>query len=150
MKIRQIAQELAIRYKIEENSKNKLFIYGFNPNNSYRLVYGKDTGRVMGFDLITDGDIESIDYPDNVGKEFLFYESPLNPNDNKQLKKPKVVDVKIKNATYTIKQAICDGKIRFCKVNTQILDEEKLNEIVNLANQSYEKTNMLLRIKNHM
>lgn len=95
MKISQIAKELVVRYKAESKSKNKLLIYGFNSNISYSLVYGKNIGRVMGFNLITDGEIESIDYPDRVGKEYLFYESPLNPNEGIQLKLPKVADVKI-------------------------------------------------------
>ncbi len=138
LKIRQMAKELVIRYKVGRNSINKLFIYGFNPNTSYSLVYGKNIGRIMGFDLITDGEVETIDYPDRVGKEHLYYESPLNYNERLQLKNPKVAIVKIKNATYTIKQAICEGKIRYCKVNTQLLDEEKLNGIVAIANQNYE------------
>lgn len=144
LKIRQMAQELATRYKAERNSKTKLKIFGFDPNCHYSLVYGNHIGSLLSFELITDGDIASIDYPDLTGMEHLFYESPLNPNEAIQLKNNRVAHVCIQNATYTIKQGLYNEKICYCNVNTQVLDEKRLQGIVNLANQKYEKAEYAL------
>lgn len=139
LKMRQMAEELATRYKAEENSKVKLNIYGVSPNCHYSLVHGKNYGSLLSFELITDGDIASIDYPNIVEMEQIFYESPLVPNSAIQLKDNRVAHVCLQNATYAIKQGLCDGKIRYCNVNTQVVDDRVLQEIVNLANQRYEK-----------
>lgn len=149
LKIRQMAQELAIRYRAERNSKTKLKIFGFNPNCHYTLVHGNYIDDLVSFELITDGDIESINYPNLTRMEdlLLFYESPLNPNETIQLKNNRVAHVCIQNATYAIKQGLCNGKISYCNVNTQIIDKQRLQEIVNLANQKYEKTKYALTNK---
>lgn len=110
-----------------------------DPNCHYLLVHGKSIGRLLSFELITDGEIASIDYPDITEMEHVFYENPLDPNGAIQLKDNRVAHVCIQNATYAIKQGLCDGKIRYCNVNTQVLDERVLQEIVNLANQRDEK-----------
>lgn len=126
LKIRQMAQELAIRYKAEYNSKTKLKIYSFDPNCHYLLVHRKHNGGLLSFELITDGDIASIDYS-----------NPLNSNQAMQLKDNRIARVCIQNATYTVTQELCNEEICYCKVNTQVLDKKILQEIVNLANQKY-------------
>ena len=68
-----------------------------------------------------------------------YYTSPINPNEAVQLENNKVVYVSLEHATYAIMQGVCDGKIRYCNVNTQILDEKRLKKISNLANKKYEK-----------
>lgn len=147
LKIRQMALELAKRYKAEQNSKVKLNIFGVDPNCSYSLVCGKHVGRLLSFELITDGDISSINYEDTKGREHVAYDSPLNPNEAVPLKDNTVLRVTLENATYAIKQGLCNGKIRYCNVNTQILDDEKLKEIVNIANQRDESSKNTLTSK---
>lgn len=144
LKMKQMAHELAIRYKIEQNSKLKLRIFGVNPNCHYQLVHGKHHSSLLSFELITDGDILTINHQDTRGIEHYYYESPVSPNEAVQLEDNKAIYVSLKNATYAIMQGLCDGKIRYCNVNTQILDEKKLKEIANFANQKYEKNEYAL------
>ncbi len=135
-KIRQIATELSKRYKAEQNSKVKLRIFGVEPNGSYSLVHGKHHSKWASSELITDGDISKIDYPDT--NEHYFYASPINPNEAIQLKDNRVAHVTLVNATYAIEQGVCDGKVRHSIVNTELLEEDQLEEIVNIASQTYE------------
>lgn len=136
LKIRLMASQLGLITRLEGSSKNKLNIYGFNPNHQYLLVNGKNHLRTLGFELITDGDIETIEYGDTSDKE-VFYESPLNIDEAIQLKDNKVIYIGLKNASFAIKQGLCNGKIRYCSVDTEITEEEKLKQIVNMANQEY-------------
>jgi len=138
LKIRQMAEELAARYKTERKSKVRLNIYGVNPNYHYQLIHGIRYSNILGFELITDGDILEINPQTMKGFEY-YYTSPINPNEAVQLENNKVVYVSLENATYAIMQGVCDGKIRYCNVNTQILDEKRLKKISNLANKKYEK-----------
>lgn len=136
LKIQLIATQLGLINRLECSSKHKLNLYGFNPNRQYLLVNGKNHLRTLGFELITDGDIETVEYGDTSDKE-VFYESPLNIDEAIQLKDNKVIYIGLKNASFAIKQGLCNGKIRYCSVDTEITEEEKLKQIVNMANQEY-------------
>lgn len=135
LKIRQLASELAKRYKIEEKSKVRLNIFGINPNCKYELVMGKYHGNLAYFELITDGDILKITHQE--GNKDIYYTSPFDPNEAVQLEDNKITYVTLKNATYAVKQGICDGKILYCDVNTQILEDIVLEKIIDIANLKY-------------
>lgn len=137
LKLRQLAKEFGVRYKIERNSKYKLNIYGLNPNSQYLLVNGKKNRKIVNFDLITDGDISVIKTFSPFETKNIFYESPINLDEAVQLKDNNVMLVELNNATYAIKRGICDEQIRYCRVNTQILEEYKLNQISEIANREY-------------
>lgn len=147
LKIRQIAQELSKRYKAEQRSTIKLSIYGINPNCHYQLVHGVHHNSLLSFELITDGDIQTINYQDNKGFEHCFYDSPFDPDEAVQLEDNKVVYIGLQNATYAIKQGLCDGKIRYCNVNTQLLDKTQLERVVDIANQKYNEAEYVLTEK---
>lgn len=135
-KIRLIAKQLGLIYKLECDSKYKVNIYGYNPNCDYILVEGENWSRTLSFELITDGDIETIEYGD-IKNEKIYYESPLNIDEAVQLRDKKVIYVGLKNASFAIKQGLCNGEIRYCNINTEITNEEKLKQIVNIANREY-------------
>ncbi len=139
LKIKHMTQELAIRYKFEQTSKVKLNIYGVDPNCQYYLVHGKYYSHLLSYELITDGDILTTNYSYTKGTLSYYYESPRNLNEKVRLENNTVLYLKLKNATYAIKRGLCDEDICYCNVNTQILDESKLNEIVNLANSKFKK-----------
>lgn len=135
LKLRQLANELAIRYKIERSSQHKLNIYAYNPNCHYLLVNGKKDRSKLSFELITDGEIEFIEY--NKGKEDVFYENPYKMDSATRLTDNEVVYLILRDASYAIKQGLYNGEIRYCNVNTEILDEEKLKQISDIANREY-------------
>jgi len=58
-----------------------------------------------------------INYQDNKGFEHCFYNSPLDPDEAVLLENNKVAYIGLQNATYAIKQGLCDGKICYCNVN---------------------------------
>lgn len=137
LKIRQMAEELGKIYRNEQISKTKLNIFRVNPNGFYTLVHGMHAGKLLEFQLITDGDIVRIDYKDTKGIDSYYYKSPYDSQKSVQIKNNKVVYIDLINASYVIKQGLCDGKIRYNHVNTQVLEENELNSIVHIANKQY-------------
>lgn len=149
-KIRQMALELSKRYEKEKDSKVKLDIYGIDPNHNYSLVHGKNQGFLLSNELITDGNISIISHEKIEMKRleyYHFYKNPINPNEAVQLEDNMVLNAEVENATYTINQGLCDGNIRYCHVDTQLLDDEKLEKIVNIANQRHENSKNTLNLK---
>lgn len=59
-------------------------------------------------------------------------------NQYRTLKDNKVTYVNLKNASFAIKQGLCNGKIRYSIANTEITDPKVLEEIMNIANHKYE------------
>lgn len=141
-KMRQMARELAKTYQAEQKSKNRLQIFNADPNRLYLLVHGKRLGNVVGFDLLTDGEIETIEYPET--REHYFYISPLDPNVAVQLKDNHVAHVTIRNATYTIQRGFSKQDLRYGLVNTNCLEEDTLTKLVEIANQSQEEEGTFL------
>lgn len=137
LKIRKMAEELSIRKKLEQRSKHPLYIYGVNPNQTYTLVHGKSLTNLLSFELITDGEIKAIQYSETKGDGHVHYESPMYPNEYRTLKDNKVVYVNLQNASFAIKQGLCDNEIRYCIANTEIIDSKVLEKIMNMANQKY-------------
>ena len=146
-KIRRMAEELSIQKKIEQQSKHPLYIYGVNPNQTYTLVYGNSLTALLSFELITDGDISFIQYSETKGDGHCYYESPMYPNEYGTLKDNKVANVVLKNASFAIKQGLCDDEIRYSIVHTEIIDPEVLGKIMNMANQKYDSDGLVLTEK---
>ncbi len=144
IKIRKMAEELSIRKKIEQQSKYPLCIYGVNPNQTYTLVHGKSLTDLLSFELITDGDISFIEHSETKGDGNCLYEDPMYLNSYRILKDNKVANVNLKNASFAIKQGLCNDEIRYSIVNTEIIDSEVLKEIMNTANQKYNNDDFAL------
>ena len=142
-KIRKIAEELSIQKKIEQQSKYPLYIYKANPNQTYTLVYGQNLTNLLSFELITDGDISLIEYSDAKNDE-CYYEDPMYPNSYRTLKANRVVNVSLKDASFAIKQGLCNDKICYSIVNTEIISQENLKKIMNMANQKYDSNDFAL------
>lgn len=143
IKIRKMAKELSIRKKIEQQSKHPLYIYGVNPNKTYTLVHGKSLTDLLSFELFTDGDISFIQYKETKEDDY-YYESPIFPNEYRTLKDNKVANVNLKDASFAIKQGLCNDEIRYSIVNTEIIDPEVLKEIMNMANKKYDSYDFAL------
>lgn len=144
LKIRKMAEELSIRKKVEQKSKHPLYIYGVNPNQTYTLVHGKSLTNLLSFELITDGEISAIEYSETKGDGRYYYESPMYPNEYRTLKDNKVAYVNLKNASFAIRQGLCNDEIRYCIANTEILDPKVLERIMDIANQKYDSNDFSL------
>lgn len=137
-KIKKIAEELSIQKKVEQQSKNPIYIYGKNPNTEYTLVYGKKYNDLLGFELLTDGEISSVQYFEEKDEDKLFRESPSSPKEYIILNDNITASVSLKNANFAIKRGLYNGQIRYSILNTEILDSGLLEEIMNAANKEYE------------
>lgn len=144
LKIRKMAEELSIRKKIEQRSKHPLYIYGVNPNQTYTLVHGRSLTDLLSFELITDGEISAIQCNETKGDGRIHYESPMYPNEYRTLKDNKVVSVNLRNASFAIKQGLCNDEIRYCIANTEIIDPKVLEMIMNIGNQKYDNDDFSL------
>ena len=107
------------------------------------MVHGKNLANLLSFELITDGDISFIEYS-NAKNDECYYEDPMYPNSYRTLKANRVVNVSLKDASFAIKQGLCNDEIRYSIVNTEIIDSEVLKEIMNMANQKYSNDNFTL------
>ncbi len=126
-----------IQKKIEQQSKHPLYIYKVNPNQTYTLVHEKSLTDVLSFELITDGDISFMQYSETWGDGRYCYESPMHPNEYRPLKDNKLVNVKLKNASFAIKQGLCNDKICYCTVDTEMIAPELLKKTMDIANTKY-------------
>lgn len=139
LKIRKMADELSIRIRLEQQSKNPLYIYGVNPNQTYTLVCDKRYSDISSFELITDGDISTIEYSKTEENE-----NPMNPNSYGTLKDNTVAHVDLKNASFAIKQELCNDEIRYSIVDTEIIEPDSLKKVVDIANKRIANTGYLL------
>lgn len=132
-----MAEELGIRNKIELDSKNKMIIYGCDPNNSYTLIRGKYRGNILSWELLTDGEIKNITYPNPKELEHCFFDSPDSPKNKVQLEQNLIASVSLENASYAVMQGLSNGKIQHSKVFTNLTDFEQLSQISDIANTEY-------------
>lgn len=139
-KIRLIAKEISLFIKLEDSSKHKIRIYAINPNNEYLLVSGKKGLKKVDFELISDGEVDNIE-PENESDEEIYYESPLDMDQWIQLKNRRVIYARLKNASYAIKQGLCNNDIRYSIIYTELTDLEKLKQIIEIANQKHNDYN---------
>lgn len=144
LKIRKMAEELSMRKKVEQQSKKPLYIYGVNPNQIYTLVHGKSLSYLLSFELITDGDISLVQYNETNGDGQYHYESPMYPNEYRILKDNKVAYVNLKNASFAIKQGLCDDEICYSIANTELIEPEALEKVMNIANTKYNNDDFAL------
>lgn len=134
-KIQQIAQELGIIREIERSSIHKLNIYKTNPNQQYQLIHEENKKNyAFEFILITDGNIAIPDNLEQISHQYM-------PNKAIQLKDPKTIDIHLKNASYVIIQTLNNYQIQYCSVYTEILENEKLRKIVDIANMQHKNQN---------
>lgn len=134
-KIRQMALEISKRYLMESRSAYDLKIYGVDPNtHGYELVCGLYHFNNLRFDLLTDGDILDLTYPNTLGEEHFFYNSPMFRDECVQLENNRPCFVRLRNATYAVQQGYVNDELRYASVETKILDEAKLQKIVDVSN----------------
>ena len=74
----------------------------------------------------------------------IIMKSPMYPNEYRTLKDNKVAYVNLKNASFAIKQGLCNDEIRYCIANTEIIDPKVLERIMNIANQKYDNNDFSL------
>lgn len=146
-KIRKMAEELSIRKKIEQQSGSPLCIYGVNPNMTYTLVHGKNLNDLLSFELITDGDISLAQYHETKEEDSSYYESPFSPNEYRRLRNNKVANITLENASFAIKQGLCNNKIRYSILNTEIIDPELLERMMNMANRKFDNDDFVITEK---
>ena len=132
-KLTKIACDFATQYKIEITSINPLSIYSLNPNTKfYYLGSGTFDRKEIRWDLITDGDIKTIQKQNNNGN--FYFEKPDDTNMKCLLKNNNIKVIHLKNAQYAIMQGIINDEIKNIKVYTELLDKNKLDKIKTIAN----------------
>lgn len=130
-RIFQMAQEFGIRYKVELCSKKPFNIYADNPNHFYYLCTGKYHSNEYSWQLITDGDIKKIEveqYPQG----HFYYENPIRPNSEIQLKEATSACVEIENANYVLMQGSENENVRRLKAYTNLIALDSLDQIANI------------------
>jgi len=137
-KMHQMVLELSKRYHMERMSSLPIRIYGVDSNGFYSLVSGNYGVHPVRFDLLTDGDITTINNPDVTGLEQVFHESPIHQNEAIQLENASLCDFRLENATFAVRQGFYDDHITYCEVKTKLLEDEILKKIVSLSNRSFD------------
>ena len=135
----QMALELVLRYNIESKSAKKLLIYGAAPRAIYTLVQGKHffEGDIVGLELISDGIVKSKRFLDQKTFGNCFFDSPYFLDEKMQIQDPLMADVFVENASYAILRGMANQEVQHARVWTNILDENKLRQICEIANTSY-------------
>ena len=135
--LKKIALELSIRKKIENQSKCKINIYGAYSNTSYMLVKGLFHGKVVGWNLLTDGDAKDIKYLSEKRFRNCYFDSPLSKNETVKFEDAKIITTNIENSSFVIMQGICNEMISYANIFTNLIDEHSLLEIMEYANTYY-------------
>lgn len=139
-----MAEEISTKDKIESQSKHKINIYNCNPNEFYILTHGQYKNNVIGWNLLTDGDINAINCLDTKELNYCFFDSPLYPNQKIQCNQNSIVSVNLKNASYAVMQGLCDSKIQHLRVFTCLTSLEQLSQVSSIANTEYKTSDNLL------
>lgn len=148
MLLNKMALELATRNKAERYGEHKIIIYGCSPNKSYTLVHGESNGKILSWELITDGQIKMIDYIKEGNLKPQFFDSPVSSACKVQLSENSIARVKIEDASYAIMQGLSDNEIQYSKIFTDICDLDTLKQIRNIANiRHLEETSLLNKKK---
>lgn len=142
--IDRLTSELAIRNRIEKYGIHKVIIYGCNPNKNYTLVHGEFNGKILSWELITDGEIKTIDYIKEGILKQHFFDSPVSPACKVQLSENSIARVKIEDASYAIMQGLSNNEIQYSKIFTDICDLDTLKQIRNIANIRHSEETSLL------
>lgn len=142
--IQRMAKEIALLFKMETYSKKKISFYRANPNLSYSLVSGVNLGNFIRAQLITDGDILSLHYPD---PEFLvshYFDDPTHMQQQVFLDSSKIVEVMIENASYVIKQGYYNEQLLYSEAFIDSSSFPKLDEIRNINESDNQDFELLL------
>lgn len=142
--LNKMALELATRNKVERYGEHKTIIYGCNPNKSYTLVNGESNGKILSWELITDGQIKMIDYIKEGNLKPQFFDSLVSSVCKVQLSENSIARVKIEDASYAIMQGLSDNEIQYSKIFTDICDLDTLKQIRNIANIRHSEATSLL------
>ena len=146
--IEKLAKEFALRLKIEQLSKHPLNIYYNSPNDQFNVFKGKYQNQNLYYQLITDGNIKSLEPKSNY-KECIV-ESPMIPNNKICLENITSYRFQLKNAKYAIIKGFTDNQIGQSKVYTLLNEEENLEKIMEYANSEeallFEEKPMVRRI----
>lgn len=133
-----MAKEISLINKIEEKSENELLILKENSNRIYELLSGIDLKeRTSNFELLTDGDLEDIYYYNQDEVKNCYFNSPVQLNELIKLNKVRALNVAIKHSSYVVMQGLCDDNIRYAIIYTNLLEEDKLNQISDVANTKH-------------
>ena len=132
MRIRKIAKEIADQLSLEVEFNGLVKVYNVNPNHFYLLVSGKRGMSKITHELVTDGELYDTEFESDNNNDVL-YESPLKLESSIALNNKKVVRTKIKYATYSVKQGICNGSIRYSVLETEETDYDKLHNLFRVA-----------------
>ena len=144
MLMHEMAQDLATRNKTESYSRHKMVIYGCDPNKEYTLVRGQHGTNTLSWELLTDGNIKTITYPNPEELKHCFFDSPLSPNYKVQLGQNVITSACLENASYAVMQGLCDREIKYLEVFTNLSDFEQLSKISDIANAVHTEEDNLL------
>lgn len=142
-KIRKLAYELGVQYAAEKSATMPLYIYKSNPNRNYFLPSGEYGRSHYSFEMLTDGEILGLEQIDTRNMEHIFYPSSYSINERVQLTNLKEICFEIKNASFALKKGLCNHKLCYSVLNTQMMDKNTLLKLVLLANDvGYESNNI--------
>ena len=107
----------------KQSEKTSAILYeNCNPNQQYSLLYvssGEEILLELGEELITDGDISDMTHTYNETGNIYRRGSAV---------------ITIKNASYAIVQQLADRKVATAEIFTTIVEEAKLNKLMDIAN----------------
>lgn len=137
-----IADELSVKYKIQSISKNKMSIYNVDPNCDYTLIYGNNRlGRKIGWELLTDGDIKTLE---PLANKSYSCERPIDIGNRTTLTDITAKRVSIEDASYAVMQGSENDMLKGVMVYTNLTDLNSLEQISRIANIEYHETGNLL------
>ncbi len=139
----QMVFELVLRNYIESKSWKKLLIYGSNPLSKYTLLQGEAYENQVGLELISDGIVKSKRFLDQNTFGNCFFDSPYSLDEKMQIQDSLMADVFVENASYAILRGMANQEVQHARVWTNILDENKLRQICEIANTSYNSSENL-------
>lgn len=131
-----MAKEFALRYKIEQASKNDMNIYATSPNRDYVLLSGNRYDSEVKWEMITDGNINKI--YENYDKRIYQCDNPYYPSQKILLMNQNNLFVNICDASYAVMQGKIDNCLVTSRVYTESTDFDRLQKISEVASTNYD------------
>lgn len=131
--LKRLVKEFSLYLKIESLSAHPMNIYHKMSNGKYNVYKGENKSENVCWQLITDGDInktyKTFHYRHNIVDNPLIVNSKINLNNIL------CHVVEVRNSSYTILKGMNDYCVGQIKIYTLSTNEDKLNELSNLANK---------------
>lgn len=138
LKMHQIAYELAQSFIVEQESNIKMSMYHTDPNQTYILANGLYLNANVNTRLITDGNFQVMEHPDQEAFSNCYFPDPVNEDARIQLEQLTITEATLENASYAMQQEIQDKGVRRVEVFTQLSDLKQLRKIKDIADENLE------------